>query len=56
MENGECKMERERDGRVRRKGEDLEDRLVGFAARIAPDFEGLSGLTRNWNVTPVGLP
>jgi hypothetical protein len=43
-------MERERDGRVRRKGEDLEDRLVGFAARI------VSGLTRNWNVTPVGLP
>jgi four helix bundle protein len=34
MKNGECKMAVERDGKVRRKGEDLEERLLGFAARV----------------------
>jgi four helix bundle protein len=41
MENGECKMEQERDGKVRRKGEDLEDRLLGFAARVGKVVDAL---------------
>jgi four helix bundle protein len=41
MENGECKMELKRNGKVRRKGEDLEDRLLGFAARVGKVVDGL---------------
>jgi four helix bundle protein len=41
MENGECKMEGERDGKVRRKGEDLEERLLSFAARVGKVVDAL---------------
>ena len=41
MENGECKMEVGRDGKVRRKGEDLEERLLGFAARVGKVVDAL---------------
>jgi four helix bundle protein len=34
-------MEQERDGKVRRKGEDLEDRLLGLAARIGKVVDAL---------------
>jgi hypothetical protein len=46
MENGECKMELRRDGKVRRKGEDLEDRLLGFAARIGKIVDALPDTRR----------
>ncbi len=41
MENGESKMEGERDGRARRKGEDLEERLLSFAARVGKVVDAL---------------
>src|SRR4051812_45979530 len=44
MENGECKMdegEEQGDGKVRRKGEELEDRLLGFAARVGKVVDAL---------------
>src|SRR6266550_7212978 len=34
MENGEWRMEEQGDGKIRRKGEDLEERLLDFAARV----------------------
>src|SRR5688572_28880619 len=34
MENGECKMNKQNSGVARRKGEDLEDRLLDFDARV----------------------
>jgi four helix bundle protein len=43
MENGEWKMEVGRDGKVRRKGEDLEERLLGFAARVGKVVDALPG-------------
>jgi four helix bundle protein len=41
MENGECATEGERDGEVRRKGADLEERLIGFAARVGKVVDAL---------------
>src|SRR6516162_5850716 len=41
MENAECTMEGARDGKVRRKGEDLEERLLSFAARVGKVVDAL---------------
>src|SRR5580765_6510156 len=41
MENGECKMDEQRNGKVRRKGEDLEERLLSYAARVGKVVDAL---------------
>jgi four helix bundle protein len=41
LANGECKIEFKPDGKVRRKGADLEERLLGFAARIGKVVDAL---------------
>jgi four helix bundle protein len=41
MENGECKMNGKNTGTARRKGEDLEDRLLDFAARVGKVVDAL---------------
>jgi four helix bundle protein len=45
MENGECKMSNARDGqgngKVRRRGEELEERLLSFAARVGKVVDSL---------------
>src|SRR6266550_1165518 len=41
MENGEWRMEEQGDGKIRRKGEDLEERLLDFAARVGTVVDAL---------------
>jgi four helix bundle protein len=41
MDNGAYNNEVERDGKVRRKGEDLEELLLGFAARVGQVVDAL---------------